>query len=52
MANGLEQSCLSFGRLELMVMVMMRVMDSPVVNWCDKWKWSWKNQLWCSVGKT
>jgi len=19
--------------------------ESPVINWCEKWKWSWNNQL-------
>jgi len=23
--------------------------DSPVVNWCEKWKWRWENQLRCSA---
>ena len=23
--------------------------DSPLVSWCEKWKWSWKNQFYGSV---
>lgn len=24
---------------------------SPVVDWHEKWKWNWENELWYSVGK-
>jgi len=27
------------------------VIDSPVVDWCVKWKWSWEIQSCCSVEK-
>jgi len=27
-------------------------MDNAVVNWCEKRKWSWENQLRCSAGES